>query len=204
MRFNRNVSFDDMKERISAKIIRRCGRRISKLFYKFPVSTDPIKLIEMELVDDEDMEIMIALYCGNQTGVEPTEDLTASSEEHKAQKPCMVSPISYIDSKSTIRKIDIDLNIAPDIDVVGDDGYNGSDPYDQEVDSDSDPNMEKVLDDINDEDVNDNGNNNASSVGNQIQRIVIHNNPGSHMSLIDPDVTHIVEFPEYPKILPAH
>ncbi|KAH1058001.1 hypothetical protein J1N35_036066 [Gossypium stocksii] len=65
MRFNRNVSLDDMKGRINAKIVRRCGRRISKLFYKFPVSTNPIKFTEMELVDDEDVETMIALYCGN-------------------------------------------------------------------------------------------------------------------------------------------
>ena len=67
MRFNRNISFDDMKEKISEKIYKPCGRRISKLFYKFPVSTDPIKFTEMELVDDEDVETMIALYCGTRS-----------------------------------------------------------------------------------------------------------------------------------------
>ncbi|PPD75102.1 hypothetical protein GOBAR_DD27971 [Gossypium barbadense] len=67
MRFNRNVSLDDMKGMINAKIVRRCGRRISKIFYKFPVLTDPIKFTEMELVDDEDVETMIALYCGNRS-----------------------------------------------------------------------------------------------------------------------------------------
>ncbi|PPE02148.1 hypothetical protein GOBAR_DD00841 [Gossypium barbadense] len=217
MRFNRYVSFDDMKEMISAKIVRRCGRRISKLFYKFPISTDPIKFTEMELVNDEDVETMIALYCGNRSdqnapihlfvelaSVEPTKDLIVYGEEHEAQEPCMVAPISYVDSKSTIRRIDIDLNVAPNIDVVGDDGYDSSDPYDQKFDSDSDPDVDEVSDNIDDEDVNEDGNINASSVGNQIRRIVIHNNPRPHMSLIDPNATHVAEFPKYPEILPAH
>ncbi|PPD93927.1 hypothetical protein GOBAR_DD09028 [Gossypium barbadense] len=106
MRFNRNVSFDDIKELISAKIVRRCVRRILKLFYKFSVSMDPIKFTEMEFVDDEDMETIITLYCGNRSGqnapiqlfaelasVEPTEYLIASREEHGAQEPCMVTPL---------------------------------------------------------------------------------------------------------------
>ncbi|PPR88908.1 hypothetical protein GOBAR_AA31772 [Gossypium barbadense] len=134
---------------------------------------------------------MIDLYCGNwsdqnapiqlfakSAGMEPTEDLTASSEEHGAQKPCMVAPISYVDSESTIRMIDIDLYISPDIYVAGDDEYNSSDNCDQEVDSDSDSDVDEVLDDIDDEGVKDNRNINASSVGNQIHRIMIDNNPG--------------------------
>ncbi|XP_052886990.1 uncharacterized protein LOC128295453 [Gossypium arboreum] len=206
MGFNRNVSLDDMKGRINAKIVRHCGRRISKLFYKFPVSTDPIKVTKMELVDDEDVETMIALYCGNGSdknspihlfaelaGMEQNEDLTAYGEEHATEEP-----------ESTIRGIDIDLNVTPDIDVVGDDGYDNSDHCYEEVDSDSDPDVDDVPYDIDDEDVNDDGNINASSVGNQMRRIMIHNNPGPHMSLIDPDAMHEVEFSEYPEILPAH
>ncbi|PPD92723.1 hypothetical protein GOBAR_DD10337 [Gossypium barbadense] len=104
----------------------------------------------MELVDDEDVETMIALYCGNRSdqnapihlfvelaGVEPTEDLTASGEEHGAQEPCMVAQISYVDSELTIPRINIDLNVTPDIEVVGGDGYDSSDPCDQKVDSDN-------------------------------------------------------------------
>ncbi|PPD85646.1 hypothetical protein GOBAR_DD17416 [Gossypium barbadense] len=116
----------------------------------------------------------------------------------------MVAPISYVNSESTIDEIGIDLNITPDIDVVGDDGYDGSDHCDQEVDSDSDPDVDDVPDNIDDEDVNNDGNINASSVGNQMRRIVIHNNSGPHMSLIDPDAAHVAKFPEYPEILPAH
>ncbi|PPR99855.1 hypothetical protein GOBAR_AA20811 [Gossypium barbadense] len=120
----------------------------------------------MELVDDEDLETMIALCCGNRTGVEPNEDLTIYGEELGAQKLCMVAPISYVDSESTIRGINIDLNVAPNIDVIGDDGYESSYPCDQEVDSDSDPDVDEVPDDIDDEDVNDDENINTSSVGN--------------------------------------
>ncbi|PPS06336.1 hypothetical protein GOBAR_AA14313 [Gossypium barbadense] len=116
----------------------------------------------------------------------------------------MVAPISYVDSESTIRGINIDLNVTPDIDVVGDDGYNSSDPCNQEVDSDSDPDVADVPNDIDDEDVNNDGNINASSIGNQMRCIVIHNNPGTHMLLINPDAAHVAEFPEYPKILSTH
>ncbi|KAK5818809.1 hypothetical protein PVK06_023755 [Gossypium arboreum] len=171
MRFSRNVLLDDMKGRINAKIVRRCGRRISKLFYKFPVSTDLIKFTEIELVDDEDQETMIALYCGNRSdknapihlfaklaSMEQNEDLTAYGEEHGAQESCMVALIS----------IDIDLNVTPDIDVVGDDRYDSSDPCDKEVDSDSDLDVDNVPNDIDEEDVNDDGNINAPSIGSQI------------------------------------
>ncbi|PPD77672.1 hypothetical protein GOBAR_DD25409 [Gossypium barbadense] len=137
-------------------------------------------------------------------GAKPTEDLIASGEEYRAEEPCMVAPISYANSESTIRRIDIDLNIAPDIDVVGDDGYDSNNHCDQEVDSESDSDMDDVPDDIDDEDVNDDENINASSEGNHIRRIVIHNNLGPHMSLINPDTAHVFEFLEYPKILPAH
>ncbi|PPD98687.1 hypothetical protein GOBAR_DD04271 [Gossypium barbadense] len=217
MRFNRNISLDDMKGRINAKIVRHCGKRISKIFYKFSVSTNPIKFTKMELVDDEDVETMIALYCGNVSdknapihlfvelaGMEQNEDVNAYGEEHGAQESYMVALTSYVDSESTIGGIDIYLNITPDIDVVVDDGYDGSDHCDQEVNSDSDPDVDDVPDDIDDEDVNNDGNINASSVGDQMRRILIHNNPGPHMSLIDPDAAHVSEFSEYPEIIPAH
>ncbi|PPS01372.1 hypothetical protein GOBAR_AA19289 [Gossypium barbadense] len=171
----------------------------------------------MELVDDEDIETMIALYCGNGSDknapihlfaeladMEKNKDLTTYGEEHGAQKPCVVAPISYVDSESTIRGIGINLNVTPDIDVVGDDGYDNSDPCDQKVDSDSDPDADDVPDDIDNEDVNDDRNINTSLMGNQMRRIVIHNNPWPNMSFIDPDEAHVAEFLEYPEILPAH
>ncbi|PPS15307.1 hypothetical protein GOBAR_AA05283 [Gossypium barbadense] len=157
----------------------------------------------MELVDDEDIETMITFYCrtrSNQNapiqlfdelaGVEPTEDPTPLGEEHGAQEPCMVVPISYIGSQLTIRRINVDLHAAFETDMVGDNIYHSSDPSDHEVDSNSDPDIDEVPDDIDDEGLNDDGNVNASSVGNQIRRIVIHNNPGKHMSRIDLDEAH--------------
>ncbi|PPS09197.1 hypothetical protein GOBAR_AA11454 [Gossypium barbadense] len=171
----------------------------------------------MELVDDEDVETMIALYCGTRSnqnisiqlftelaGIEATEDPTLLGEEDGAQKSCMVVLISYVDSQSTIHMIDIDLNAAPETDVVGDDVYHSSDPSDHEVDSKSDSGVDEVPDDIYDEGVNDDGNINDSSVGNQIRRIVIHNNPGVHISRIDPDAVYVAEFSKYPEILTAH
>ncbi|PPD84680.1 hypothetical protein GOBAR_DD18368 [Gossypium barbadense] len=191
MRFNRNVSFDEMKARINAKIHRRCGRRISKIFYKFSVSTNPVKFIEMELVDDEDVETMIDLYCGNGSeknapihlfvelvGMEQNEDVTASDEEDGAEEPWMVAPISYVDS--------------------------GGDHWDEEVDSDGDPDVDDVPDDIDDKDLNNDEGINASSAGEQMRRILIHNNPRPHMSLIDPDAAYVVEFLEYPEIVHSH
>ncbi|KAK5839421.1 hypothetical protein PVK06_008209 [Gossypium arboreum] len=166
--------------------------------------------------NEEDVETMISLYSGNRSdknapihlfaelvGIEQNKDLIAYGEEHRAQKPCMVALISYVDSESTICRIDIDLNITPNIDVVGDGGYDSSDPCDQEVDSDSDLVVDEVPNDIDDKGVNDDGNINASSVGKQMQSIVIHNN-SAHMSLINPDMAHVVEFSEYPEIVSTH
>ncbi|KAH1120509.1 hypothetical protein J1N35_003669 [Gossypium stocksii] len=172
---------------------------------------DPIKFTEMELVDDEDVETMVALYCqSNQNApihlfaelavVESTEDPTPLGEE----EPCMVVPMSYVGSQSTTHGIDIDLNVASETDVVGDDLYQSSDPSDYEVDIDSDPDVDDVPNDIDDKVVIEDENINASLVGNQIRRIVIHNNPGAHMSRIDPDAAHAAKFPEYPEIVPAH
>ncbi|PPS04094.1 hypothetical protein GOBAR_AA16568 [Gossypium barbadense] len=152
---------------------------------------------------------MIALYCENRSdkyapihlfaelaGMKQNEDFTAYGEEHRAQELCMMAPISYVDSELTIRGINIDLNVTPDIDVVGDDGYDSSDPCDQKVDSDNDLDVDDIPDDIDDEDVNDDGNINTSSIGNQIRCIVIHNNPGPHMSFIDPDAAYVAEIPK--------
>ncbi|PPD89984.1 hypothetical protein GOBAR_DD13082 [Gossypium barbadense] len=140
----------------------------------------------MEVVNDEDVETMVALYCGNESdknapihlfaelaGMEKNEDLNASDEEHGAQEPWMVAPISYIDNESTMGGIGIDLNITPDIDVVGGEEEGGSDHWDEEVDSDSDPDVDDVPDDIDDEDVNNDENIDASLVGEQMQRILM-------------------------------
>ncbi|PPR86501.1 hypothetical protein GOBAR_AA34195 [Gossypium barbadense] len=115
----------------------------------------------MELVDDEDVETMLFAELA---GVEAIEDPTPLSEEDGAQESCMVVLISYVDSQSTIHRIDIDFNAAPETNVVGYDVYHSSDPSDHKVNSDSDPNVDEVPDDIDDESVNEDGNINPSSV----------------------------------------
>ncbi|PPD87045.1 hypothetical protein GOBAR_DD16038 [Gossypium barbadense] len=200
MRFNRNVLFDEMKARINAKIHRCCGRRISKIFYKFPVSTISVKFVEMELVDDEDVETMVDLYCGNESEKNAPIHLfvelvgmeqNASDEEDGAEEPRMVAPISYVHSESTMEE------------GAGEEEC-GGDYWDEEVDSDADPDVDDVPDDIDAEDVNNDEGINASSVEEQMRRIVIHNNPGPHMSLIDPDAAYVSKFPEYPEIVHSH
>ncbi|PPD84118.1 hypothetical protein GOBAR_DD18944 [Gossypium barbadense] len=151
----------------------------------------------MELVDDEDVETMLFAELA---GVEATEDPTPLGEEDGVEAPCMVVSVSYVDSQSTIHGINIDLNAAVETDVVGDDVYYSSDPVDYEVDSESDPDADEVPDDIDDKGVNEDGKVNASLVGNQTRHIMIHNNPGAHMSRIDPDAARPAVFPEYPKI----
>ncbi|PPS11983.1 hypothetical protein GOBAR_AA08665 [Gossypium barbadense] len=171
----------------------------------------------MELVNDEDVETMVALYYGTRSnqntliqlfaklaGVGATKDPTLLSEEEGAQESCMVVSISCIDSQLTIQGIAIDLNATPETDVVSDDVYRSSDPSNHKVDNESDPDVDEVPYDIDDDDVNEDGNVNASSFGNQIRRIVIPNNLGAHISRIEPDAGHSAEFSEYPKILHAH
>ncbi|PPD67402.1 hypothetical protein GOBAR_DD35717 [Gossypium barbadense] len=140
----------------------------------------------MEVVDDEDVETMVTLYCGNGSDknalihlfaeladMEQNEDVNAFDEEHGAQEPWMVAPISYVDSESTMGGISIDLSITLDIDVVGGEEEGGSDHWDEEVDSDGDPNVDDVPDDIDDEDVNNDGNIDASSVGEQMRQTCV-------------------------------
>ncbi|PPD83165.1 hypothetical protein GOBAR_DD19902 [Gossypium barbadense] len=80
----------------------------------------------MELVDDDDMETMVALYYRDriqQTDpiqffaelvyVEATEDSTPLGEERGVQDPCTVVLIVYIDGRSIICGNDIDLNAPP-------------------------------------------------------------------------------------------
>ncbi|PPD98160.1 hypothetical protein GOBAR_DD04792 [Gossypium barbadense] len=68
----------------------------------------------------------------------------------------------------------------------------------------SDPDLDEVPDDIDDKGANNNGNVNASLVENPSRGIIIRNDPGAHMSIVNPNVAHVSKFPEYPDILPAH
>ncbi|PPD92880.1 hypothetical protein GOBAR_DD10176 [Gossypium barbadense] len=101
MMFNKNVKVDDMKEKISAKIARRCGKSMPRLFYKFLVLPNPCKYTEIKLVNDENMETMIALYCSTRNmvtelvelftelaDVELIQNVTSLNQQYGIQDPC--------------------------------------------------------------------------------------------------------------------
>ncbi|KAH1121818.1 hypothetical protein J1N35_004978 [Gossypium stocksii] len=146
-------------------------------------------------------------------------DFTPLSKEHEVQDPCIVVLRVFVDSRSTIYGIDINLNAPPAFknlkpnphsqihlvviktDADGGDGYDNNDPFGHEVEYYSDPNLDEVPNDIDDDGTNNDGNVNTSSVGNLSQGIMICNYPGGHMSIIDSNAAHASEFLEYLDIL---
>ncbi|KAK5812434.1 hypothetical protein PVK06_027864 [Gossypium arboreum] len=120
----------------------------------------------------------------------------------------------------TVRGSDIDLNASPtskhinpgphlQIHLViktnadGDEKYDNNGPN-HEVEDYSDPNLDEVLHDIDNKGAGDDENVNTSSFRNPSQGIVIRNDLGAYISIIDPDAMHATEFLEYPDILPSH
>ncbi|PPD85082.1 hypothetical protein GOBAR_DD17981 [Gossypium barbadense] len=121
--------------------------------------------------------------------VKSAEDSTPLGEEHRVQDPFAfenLNPGPRLQLHLVVFKTDAD----------GDDGYDNNDPFDHEVEDCSDLDLDEVLDDIDDEDTNNDENVNVSSVVNLIRGVVIHNDPGAHMSLIDRNTTHATEFSE--------
>ncbi|PPE01164.1 hypothetical protein GOBAR_DD01807 [Gossypium barbadense] len=182
IRFNRNVSVDDMKGRISAKFVRCCGRRILKLFYKFSISTNLIKFIDMELVDNDNVETMVALYCQFEIDLNalPTPD-NLNPGPHLQIHHVVIETYAY-----------------------GEDGYDNNGPSNHEVEDYSDPYLDEVPNDIDDEGMNEDGNVYTSSIENLSRDIFIRNDLGAHMSIVNPCVAHASKFLEYSDILPAH
>ncbi|KAH1033835.1 hypothetical protein J1N35_046009 [Gossypium stocksii] len=154
--------------------------------------------------------------------LEPAEDSIPLSEERGVQDPCTVVPRAYVDKRSTVRDINIDLNVplafenhnpgphlqihsvVIDIDVDGDHGYDNNGYSRHEVEDYSDSDLNDVSDDIDDKGTNDDRNVKTASVDNTSRGIVIHNDLRAHIFVIDPDTTHAFEFLEYPDILLIH
>ncbi|PPE02805.1 hypothetical protein GOBAR_DD00174 [Gossypium barbadense] len=116
-----------MKRKISAKVTIRCGRVMSRLFYKFPVSTDSFKFCEMQLVDDDDLGTMMEIWWS--TGSENPQPVELFAELADLKPIKNVSP----------RKAD-----------VGEITNNGEDS-DKDVKDFSDLDVDKAPDDIDDE-----------------------------------------------------
>ncbi|PPD94154.1 hypothetical protein GOBAR_DD08830 [Gossypium barbadense] len=77
----------------------------------------------MKLLDDEDVETMVTLYCRigsvnteqiqlvtELVDVEPAEDLAPLSEEYGVQNSCTKVPRASVDRRSSVCGFDIDLN----------------------------------------------------------------------------------------------
>ncbi|PPD79443.1 hypothetical protein GOBAR_DD23623 [Gossypium barbadense] len=121
----------------------------------------------MELEDDEDMETMVALYC----------------------------PTRSVDTEPIQLFVElVDMELVEDFTPLN--GYDNNGCSGREVEDYSDPDLDEVPDDINNKDANGDGNVYASSVGNPSRSIIIRNDPGSYMSIVDPDAAYASEFPK--------
>ncbi|KAK5770760.1 hypothetical protein PVK06_046913 [Gossypium arboreum] len=100
------------------------------------------------------------------------------------------------------------LQIHPEVIIstktdVGERTNNGEDSN-QDVKDFSDPDVDEVLDNINDEGLEEVEDVHDPSFSNPSHDIVLQNEPGAGMLNVDSDATHASEFPEYADIVPAH
>ncbi|PPR94062.1 hypothetical protein GOBAR_AA26605 [Gossypium barbadense] len=112
MRFNKRVLLADLKRKISTKIATWCGKQTLRLFYKFSVSTNPLKFSEMKLEDNNDLGKMIAIYCPlKMDSPNLVELFTEIAESDHIQ-------VSHSDLNDDFSDPDLD-DIPEDIDVEG-------------------------------------------------------------------------------------
>ncbi|KAH1047499.1 hypothetical protein J1N35_038283 [Gossypium stocksii] len=209
MRFNRNVPIGDMKEKVSEKFSQRCGRKMTKLFYKFQVSSNPIKFTEMELLDDDSVETMVALYCPlgrvntkpiklfvELADVDIVENVTQLSQQDGVENSRTKVPRVSVDRRSFVRGFDIDLNVGCsyqyggglqihpvviETDVLVEDGSDNNSYSDHEGKDFSDPDLDNIPDDI-DNEGSDDRNDHSPSVRNSSYGITIRYDPRAHIS----------------------
>ncbi|PPD89937.1 hypothetical protein GOBAR_DD13121 [Gossypium barbadense] len=128
-----------MKQNISAKIAQHCGRRMSRVFYKFSVSSNPRKYREMELVEDDDVDTMIALYYlpGNVkpvelliklADVELVQNVTPLNRQYRVQDLYKEVPRVSVNRRSSIMGEDFsDLDLDEDLVDIDDEGASDDD-----------------------------------------------------------------------------
>ncbi|KAH1113910.1 hypothetical protein J1N35_007288 [Gossypium stocksii] len=221
MRFNKRVSLSDLKWKISTKIASHCGKQMLRLFYKFPVSTDPLKFSEMDLEDDDDLGTMIVIYYPSEIENPNPIELFAEIVEP--------NPIQVVIPAKQCSRIDFDINVSwedqsildgqcqlskiqtpihPEVLATiedGDEGFNNDDQSHHDPNDDfSDPDLDGIPEDIDEEGSVEGENANPYSAGNTGIGIVIRNNPGSFMTDVDPNVALAREFPKYTNIMLAH
>ncbi|KAK5792861.1 hypothetical protein PVK06_033987 [Gossypium arboreum] len=155
----------------------------------------------MELLDDDSVETMVTLYCPpgrvntkpiklfvELANAEIVENVTQLSQQYGVENLRIEVPRVSVDRRSSVRGFDIDLNVGC--------SYQYGKGF-------SDPDLDNIVDDINDEGPND-GNDHSPTIENPSCGIVIRYNPEAYMSIVDPDAIHASEFPEYPDIIPTH
>ncbi|PPD89927.1 hypothetical protein GOBAR_DD13131 [Gossypium barbadense] len=106
LQFNKNVKLEEMKRKISAKIAIHCGPAMSRLFYKFPISTNPLKFCEMQLLNDDDLGTMIEIWWSTGNENPQSVELFAALADLKLVKNRQTSEKGPIMMKILIRNID--------------------------------------------------------------------------------------------------
>ncbi|PPR92766.1 hypothetical protein GOBAR_AA27907 [Gossypium barbadense] len=81
---------------------------------------------------------------------------------------------------------------------------NNGEDFDQDVEDFSDPDIDEVLNDIDDEGPKKIEDVHGSSFNNPNYGIVLRNELGGDILKVDPNTVHAFEFPEYADIVPAH
>ncbi|XP_040967113.1 uncharacterized protein [Gossypium hirsutum] len=151
-----------MKRKISAKIAICYGRAMSKLFYKFPVSTDPFKFCEMQLLDNDDFSIMMEIWWSTRSENHQLVELFTELADLK--------PIENLECKGTLQipknpnyggssynnptigpRLQIHLEVIISTEANVREMTDNGEDSDQDVEDFSDPDVDEVLDDIDDE-----------------------------------------------------
>ncbi|PPE00613.1 hypothetical protein GOBAR_DD02337 [Gossypium barbadense] len=100
-----------MKKKSSAKIAIHCGRPMSRLFYKFPISADPMKFCAMQLLDDDDLGTMIEIWWS-----------TRSENSQPVELFAELADLEHVKNVSPIHSNqDVEDFSDPDVDEVPDD-----------------------------------------------------------------------------------
>ncbi|KAH1097011.1 hypothetical protein J1N35_013932 [Gossypium stocksii] len=184
-----------MKRKISAKIATRCGRTISRLFYKFPISIDPLKFCDMQVLHDNELGTMIEIWwltrnqleCGVTSQIPENPNYGRSSCNNPTPDPRLqIHP-------------EVIISIEADIGERTNKGENS----DQDVEDFSDLDVDEVLNDIDDECPEEAEDVHGPSFSNPSRGIILRNELGSDMLNVNSDATHASEFPKFADIVPA-
>ncbi|PPS07353.1 hypothetical protein GOBAR_AA13303 [Gossypium barbadense] len=155
----------------------------------------------MELLDNDDVETMAALYCLPErvntesiqlfvelANVEPVENVTQLSQQYGVENPHIEVPRASVNRRSFVCGFDINLNVGCsdqyssrlqiypvviETNALGEDGCNNDGFSDHKGEYFNDPYLDNVPDDINDEGPDD-GNDHALLIGNPSCGIIIH------------------------------